>query len=57
MASLPAGTVMRLAFLAGPRTARIEVTCIQNRTTGRDRRPEQRTARHLGHTGWLVRTP
>lgn len=56
MASLPAGTVMRLSFLAGPRTARIEVTCIQNRTTGRDRRAEQRTARHLGHTGWLVRT-
>ncbi|HEY8533118.1 MAG TPA: VOC family protein [Micromonospora sp.] len=56
MASLPSGTVMRLSFLAGPTTARIEVTCIQNRTMGRDRRAEQRTARHLGHTGWLVRT-
>lgn len=56
MASLPAGTVMRLAFLAGPLTARIEVTRIQDRTVGTDRRAEQRTARHLGHSGWLVRT-
>jgi catechol 2,3-dioxygenase-like lactoylglutathione lyase family enzyme len=57
MATLPPGTVMRLCFLAGPETARIEVTQIQNRSTGTDRRPEQRTGRHLGHSGWLVRTP
>jgi len=54
MASLPKGTVMRLAFLAGPKTARIEVTQIQDRTTGLDRRGQQRTARDFGHTGWLV---
>lgn len=56
MASLPPGTVMRLAFLAGELTARIEVTRIQDRTVGTDRRPQQRTGRHLGHTGWLVPT-
>ncbi len=56
MASLPTGTIMRLAFLAGPKTARIEVTQIQDRTSGVDRRAQQRTARDLGHTGWLVQT-
>lgn len=56
MASLPTGTIMRLAFLAGSKTARIEVTQIQNRTSGIDRRAQQRTARNLGHTGWLVQT-
>ncbi len=56
MASLPTGTIMRLAFLAGPKTARIEVTKIQDRTWGEDRRAQQRTARNLGHTGWLVQT-
>ncbi|MDA8368899.1 MAG: hypothetical protein M0026_03415 [Nocardiopsaceae bacterium] len=57
MASLPAGTQMRLAFLAGPLTARIEVTQVQDGMVGTDRRERQRTARHLGHTGWLVQTP
>ncbi|MBX6748817.1 MAG: VOC family protein [Micromonosporaceae bacterium] len=54
LANLPPGTVMRLSFLAGPTTARIEVTRIADRTLGTDRRATQRTARHLGHTGWLV---
>lgn len=57
MASLPTGTIMRLAFLAGPKTARIEVTQIQDRKSGVDRRAQQRTARNLGHSGWLVQTP
>lgn len=56
MASLPTGTVMRLAFLAGLKTARIEVTQIQDRISGTDRRARQRTARDLGHSGWLVHT-
>ncbi|WP_256839423.1 VOC family protein [Ornithinimicrobium faecis] len=56
MAELPAGTTMRLAFLAGPETARIEVTRVENRTTGVDRRGQQRTGVDLGHSGWLVRT-
>lgn len=54
MADLPAGTRMRLAFLAGPRTARIELTRIENRVGGVDRRGRQRTARALGHSGWLI---
>lgn len=54
MASLPSGTVMRLSFLAGPTTARIEVTRIADRTLGTDLRAQQRTARHPGHTGWLL---
>jgi predicted enzyme related to lactoylglutathione lyase len=54
LANLPAGTVMRLSFLAGPTTARIEVTRIADRSLGTDLRATQRTARHVGHTGWLV---
>lgn len=54
MAALPDGTVMRLAFLAGPTTARIEITRMEDRTLGTDLRATQRTARHLGHSGWLV---
>jgi catechol 2,3-dioxygenase-like lactoylglutathione lyase family enzyme len=54
LANLPAGTVMRLSFLAGPTTARIEVTRIADRTLGTDLRATQRTGRHAGHTGWLV---
>lgn len=54
MANLPPGTVMRLSFLAGPTTARIEVTRIADRTLGTDLRATQRTARHVGHTGWLL---
>lgn len=55
VADLPPGTPMRLAFLAGPRTTRIEVTCaeIPHRV---DRRPTQRPGRSLGHSGWSVRT-
>ena len=56
MADLPARTRMRLAFLAGPQTARIELTRIENRSTGIDRRRRQRTAHALGHSGWLVST-
>ncbi|WP_122816780.1 VOC family protein [Nocardioides pantholopis] len=55
MALLPAGSVMRLSFLAGPTTARLEVTRLENRTLGTDRRDQQRTGRHLGHTGWLFK--
>lgn len=57
MAGLPAGTTMRLAFLAGPETARIEVTQVGDGSLGTDRRVAQRTAKALGHTGWLIRTP
>lgn len=56
MADLPAGTRMRLAFLAGARTARIEVTHIADNPGGVDRRDRQRPGRSLGHSGWLVRT-
>ena len=56
MAELPPGSTMRLAFLAGAQTARIEVTQIVDRTIGTDRRDRQRTARSLGHSGWLVQT-
>ena len=55
MAQLPAGSIMRLSFLAGDSTARLEVTRLDDRTLGDDRRPYQRTGRHLGHTGWLFR--
>lgn len=53
MAQLPAGSVMRLSFLAGDTTARLEITRLDDRTLGVDRRAVQRTGRHLGHTGWL----
>ncbi|PVG80776.1 hypothetical protein DDE18_21225 [Nocardioides gansuensis] len=53
MAQLPAGSEMRLSFLAGPTTARLEITRLADRSLGTDRRPHQRTARDLGHTGWL----
>lgn len=54
MAKLPSGTVMRLAFLAGATTARIEVTRMENREIGTDLRAHQRTAQHVGHSGWLL---
>lgn len=54
MAQLPAGSVMRLSFLAGETTARLEITRLEDRSLGIDHRAQQRTARHLGHTGWLV---
>jgi predicted enzyme related to lactoylglutathione lyase len=54
MAKLPPGTFMRLTFLAGSTTARIEITQTVERGLGGDLRDRQRTARHLGHTGWLV---
>lgn len=54
MAGLPDGTVMRLSFLAGTTTSRIEVTRMDNRSLGSDLRAWQRTGRHLGHSGWLV---
>ena len=54
MAGLPDGTVMRLSFLAGTATSRIEVTRVQDQSLGSDLRAQQRTGRHLGHSGWLV---
>lgn len=53
MAQLPPGSVMRLSFLAGASTARLEITRLEDRSLGQDHRAQQRTARHLGHTGWL----
>ena len=53
MAQLPSGSVMRLAFMAGPTTARLEITRLENRSLGVDHRHLQRTGRHRGHTGWL----
>lgn len=53
MAQLPEGSVMRLAFMAGDTTARLEITRLENRDLGVDHRAVQRTGRHLGHTGWL----
>lgn len=55
VADLPSGTRMRLAFLAGPRTTRIEVTCAEGPHRV-DRREAQRPGRSLGHSGWSVRT-
>lgn len=57
MAELPAGTRMRMALIAGPQSARIELTRVENRAGGVDRRGCQRTAHALGHSGWLVTTP
>lgn len=54
MAGFPAGTMMRLSFLAGSTTSRIEVTHLADRSLGADQRAWQRTGRHLGHTGWLI---
>lgn len=54
MAMLPPGSELRLTFLAGPTTARLEITRLANRDLGADLRDRQRTGRHLGHTGWLV---
>ncbi|WP_110241538.1 hypothetical protein [Nocardioides gilvus] len=53
MAQLPEGSVMRLSFLAGATTARLEITRLDDQTLGQDHRAQQRTARHPGHTGWL----
>ncbi|SEF69368.1 hypothetical protein SAMN04489712_101850 [Thermomonospora echinospora] len=55
VAGLPDGTRMRLAFLAGAKTARIEVTSADTEHRV-DRRAAQRPARSLGHCGWSVRT-
>ncbi|MEU8802398.1 hypothetical protein [Spirillospora sp. NPDC048819] len=55
VAGLPPGTRMRLAFLAGEKTARIEVTSAEGEHRV-DRRPGQRPGRSLGHSGWTVRT-
>ncbi|WP_067186351.1 hypothetical protein [Microtetraspora niveoalba] len=55
VAGLPDGTRMRLAFLAGEKTARIEVTSAAGGHRV-DRRAAQRPARSLGHSGWSVRT-
>ncbi|MGW5156309.1 hypothetical protein ACWEPN_12595 [Nonomuraea wenchangensis] len=55
VAGLPSGTKMRLAFLAGEKTARIEVTSAAGEHRV-DRRAAQRPARSLGHSGWSVRT-
>ncbi|MFC6152331.1 hypothetical protein [Nocardioides yefusunii] len=57
MAQLPDGSVMRLAFMAGATTARLEITRLENRDLGVDHRTVQRTGRHLGHTGWLFTVP
>lgn len=57
MAQLPDGSVMRLAFMAGDTTARLEITRLEDRTLGADHRALQRTGRHLGHTGWLFTVP
>lgn len=54
MAQLPSGSVMRLSFLAGETSARLEITRLENENVGIDRRSSQRTAQHLGHSGWLV---
>lgn len=58
MAGLPPGTRMRLAFVSATdgSTARIEIIHVLDNTRGIDRRPRQRPARDLGHTGWSVRT-
>lgn len=54
MAGLPENTDMRLAFLAGERTARIEVISLA--AVGTDNRPGQRPGHAFGHTGWVVST-
>ncbi len=56
MAGLPPGTRLRLAFVVGATTARIEVTSVLGAAVGTDRRPSQRPGRSLGHSGWIVRT-
>jgi catechol 2,3-dioxygenase-like lactoylglutathione lyase family enzyme len=56
MANLPLGSRLRLAFLVGATTARIEVTSVLDGAAGKDRRPLQRPGRSLGHSGWIVRT-
>lgn len=54
MADLPSGSEMRLSFLAGDTTARLEITHLDDQSLGVDRRQNQRTGQHLGHSGWLV---
>jgi catechol 2,3-dioxygenase-like lactoylglutathione lyase family enzyme len=56
VADLDPGSVVRLAFLAGEQTARIEVINMPNTQVGLDRRTEQRPARGMGHSGWRVQT-
>jgi hypothetical protein len=56
MAALRPGTRLRLVFLAGASTARLELNTIENRAADVDRRERQRTGRALGHSGWLVAT-
>jgi predicted enzyme related to lactoylglutathione lyase len=55
MTGLPAGTRLRLAFVAGPATARIEVTSVVSGASGVDRRGATSPGRALGHTGWVMR--
>lgn len=56
MTGLPPGSRLRLAFLAGATTARIEVTSVLGALAGIDRRPSQRPGRSLGHSGWIARS-
>jgi hypothetical protein len=56
MANLPPGSQVRLAFLAGATTARIEVMSVLGGVAGADRRAFHRPGRSLGHSGWIVRT-
>lgn len=55
MTGLPPGSRLRLAFLAGVTTARIEVTSLLDPVGGVDRRPHQRPGHSLGHSGWVAR--
>ena len=56
MAGLPPASRVRLVFLAGATTARIEVLAVPDVTSGVDRRAAQRPAHSLGHSGWVVHT-
>jgi hypothetical protein len=53
---LPEGSNVRLVFLAGPETARIEILRVENVEPPHDLRAVQRPGKSLGQVGWSFRT-
>ena len=56
MAQIPEDSVVRLIFMAGPETARIEVIKVEGLEPPADLREIQRPGKSLGHVGWSFKT-
>ncbi len=57
IAELPQGSNVRLAFVAGSKTARIELIHVHDLPPRADTRAQQRPGQVLGHMGWSFVTP